>query len=222
MKPTPAIPYIMTYCLCSLRMVEKAVQCKAYCGSKRCEIWSGMVAVGGDATGIIPCKAWKKIFTFIFQLSGWAPWHRALKTRKCRFSNYLKPSSSSSVNCGHVHVAANWSSGRTDKFVDIGRNVVVASKSGTWSGWNPTNPTGDYAPARALDNWSDGKKIIKSTQCKHAWYHSCFTVLWRCKLAKYSVTMRKGPTFPCKNMPSGVYMLQSHWLPYMEFLSVMS
>jgi len=41
-------------------------------------------------------------------------------------SNYIDLYSS--VNCGHV--AANRSAGRTAEFVNIGRNVVVASKSG--------------------------------------------------------------------------------------------
>jgi len=41
-------------------------------------------------------------------------------------SNYLKPSISSSVNCGHV--AANQSAGYAAEFVNIGRNMVVASK----------------------------------------------------------------------------------------------
>ena len=43
-------------------------------------------------------------------------------------SNYLKPSISSSVKCGHV--AANRSAGCAAEFVNIGRNVVVALKSG--------------------------------------------------------------------------------------------
>ena len=43
-------------------------------------------------------------------------------------SNYLKPSTFSSVNCGHV--AASRSAGHATEFVNIGRTVVVASKSG--------------------------------------------------------------------------------------------
>jgi len=55
-------------------------------------------------------------------------------------SNYLKPSISSSVNCGHV--AANRSDGRAAEFVNIGRNVVVASKSEGWCALSPIVGTG--------------------------------------------------------------------------------
>ena len=86
---------------------------------------------------IIPHEAWEK-FTFIFELSGWA-----LVTPSCfedqeeSLSNYLKPSTSSSVNCGHM--AANRSAGHTAEFMNIGRNVVVASKSGRVE-TRPTRP----------------------------------------------------------------------------------
>ena len=43
-------------------------------------------------------------------------------------SNYLKPLISISITCGHM--AANRSRGRAAKFMNIGRDVVVASKSG--------------------------------------------------------------------------------------------
>jgi len=51
---------------------------------------------------------------------------------------------SSSVNCGHV--AAKRSAGCAAKFVNICRNVVVASKSGRVE--TQTNPTSDYSPAK--------------------------------------------------------------------------
>ena len=74
-------------------------------------------------------KRGKKKFTLIFSYQGGLSWHiRTLKTRKRRFQTiYLKPSISSSINRGHV--AANRSDGRAAEFVNIGRNVVVASKS---------------------------------------------------------------------------------------------
>ena len=48
--------------------------------------------------------------------------------QEASLSNYLQPSISSSVKCGHM--AVNWSAGCTTNFVNIGKNVIVASKSG--------------------------------------------------------------------------------------------
>ena len=66
-------------------------------------------------------------------------------------SNYLKPSISSSINFGYV--AANWSAGRAAEFVNIGRNVVVALKSGPVE----TGPTILVAMALILEgSWGWG------------------------------------------------------------------
>jgi len=57
--------------------------------------------------------------------------------KEASLSNYFKTSISSSVNCGPV--AANRSAGHAAEFVNIGRNVVVASKSGRVE-TRPTQP----------------------------------------------------------------------------------
>jgi len=52
----------------------------------------------------------------------------------------MKPSISSSVICGHV--AANQSDMHAAEFVNIGRNVTVASKSEGWWALSPITGTG--------------------------------------------------------------------------------
>jgi len=56
-------------------------------------------------------------------------------------SNYLKPSISSSVNCGHM--AANRS--LLTVILDYLQKCGWCLEK--WSGWNPTNAAGDYGPA---------------------------------------------------------------------------
>jgi len=62
----------------------------------------------------------EKIFTFIFELSGWTP--SCLENKEASLSNYLKPLISSSVNCGHM--AANQSAGCAARFMNIGRKLM--------------------------------------------------------------------------------------------------
>ena len=114
------------------------------------EIWSGTVAGGGDTaegSGIeVPSGDMDKKNAIYY------PWRRSKKKIHLQFnlvtpscfelkeaslSNYWKPSISSSVNCGHV--AASRSAGCTAEFVNIGRSMVVASKSGRVE-TRPTRP----------------------------------------------------------------------------------
>jgi len=91
----------------------------------------------------------------------------------------FKLSISSSVNCGHV--AANRSAGRTAEFVNIGRNVVVALKSGPVE----TGPTVPVATAlqHEVDNWG----------WSHYRYAGTYTVvsppnIWPLAVCKYNPT----------------------------------
>jgi len=72
-------------------------------------------------------------------------------------SNYLKPSISSSVNRGHV--AVNRSDGRTAEFVNIGRNVVVASKSESWCALSPIAGTGSVDEYITITQEYKGKAV---------------------------------------------------------------
>jgi len=76
-------------------------------------------------------------------------------------SNYLKPLISSSVYCGHV--TANRSAGCTAKFVNIGRNVVVVSKSYRVE-------TGDYSPVKCIGTKANHRRLwFNSGRSFHSW-----------------------------------------------------
>jgi len=80
------------------------------------------------------------------------------KNRKHRFQA-LQPSISSSVNCGHM--AANQSARHTTKFVNIGRNMVVASKSGSFE----TGPT--ILLAKSLHPKTQSPFYLYATLCMY-------------------------------------------------------
>ena len=111
------------------------------------EIWSGTVAVEGDAAegGSIEARTANrtaKYFSFSFlSYQDGLSWHLcALKTRKRHY--YLNPSISSSVYCSHM--AANRSAGCAAEVVNIDKMWLLPRN---WSGWNLTNRTGGYGPA---------------------------------------------------------------------------
>ena len=91
------------------------------------EIWSGTVAVGGDAAEGSGLEVEKKNFFHLHYSVIRMGSHDTFALSILHVGSVaFKLLISSSVNCGCV--AANWSAGRATEFVNIGRNVVVASE----------------------------------------------------------------------------------------------
>ena len=89
---------------------------------------------------IIRCEARKKIFTFIFELSGWVLRHLcALKTRKRCFQTIWS----------HRSLAVSTVAMRLPTgLLGAPPNLWILAEMWfeMWSSWNLTNPTGDYGP----------------------------------------------------------------------------
>jgi len=112
---------------------------------------------GAYVAPIIPREARKKIFAFTSSYQGGLSWHlRTLKTRKRRFQTIWSHRSLA------LSTVAMWLptdlTGRAAEFVNIGRNVVVASKSEGWCALSPIAGTG---------GWNE---FITITQEYHRWY----------------------------------------------------
>jgi len=95
---------------------------------------------------IIPREA-RENFSLNFQLSGWA-----------------LVALSSSVNRGHV--AANRSDRRATEFVNISRNVVVASKSEGWCTLSPIVGTGSGDVYIMISQEYKARRELTQSSCR--------------------------------------------------------